>query len=260
MKICDGIYLIASGSAGCGLSNPFDCDVYLVEASAGTEGSGPQGPYVSRVSYVIVDCGAGLEPERIKQNLEESGHRPEDCAAILLTHSHADHSGGAAWLSGYTGAKVYALDETAAYVTNGDLDAMALPQAIRAGVYPADYRFRPCEVFPVEADKPFDAGGIPLFPAATPGHAKGHCAWLAEAGGRRCLFSGDLVFADGKISLLPTWDCSPAEYMGSIEKAASLDFGALFPSHHGFLLERGKAPVISAQRYFQRLALPPWQV
>jgi hypothetical protein len=84
MKICDGIYLIASGSTGCGLSNPFDCDVYLVESFAGTKGPGLKGPYVP---YVIVDCGVGLEPERIKQNLEESGHRPEDCTAVLLTHS-----------------------------------------------------------------------------------------------------------------------------------------------------------------------------
>jgi glyoxylase-like metal-dependent hydrolase (beta-lactamase superfamily II) len=247
MKIHAGIYLIASGSAGCGLSNPYDCDVYLLESSAGPK------------AYVIIDCGAGLDPERIKQNLAESGHKPENCAAVLLTHSHADHSGGAAWLSEYTGAKVYALDETAACVTRGDVNAMALPQAIQAGVYPEDYRFRPCEVSAVEADKPFEAGGIPFFPAATPGHSRGHCAWLARAGGKGCLFSGDLVFADGKISLLPTWDCSPAEYMRSIEKIAALDFDALFPSHHGFLLTGGKIPVLSAQKFFQRLSLPPWQ-
>jgi glyoxylase-like metal-dependent hydrolase (beta-lactamase superfamily II) len=247
MKVCDGVYLIASGAAGCGLSNPFDCDVYLLESPAGPD------------SYVIIDSGAGFEPERIKQNLTESGHKPEGCAAVLLTHSHADHSGGAAWLSAYTGAKVYALAETAAYVTAGDLEAMALPQAVRAGVYPEDYRFSPCKVLPVEAGRRFEAGGISLLPIATPGHCKGHCAWLAEAGGKRCLFSGDLIFADGKISLLPTWDCSPAEYMDSIEKFASLDFDALFPSHHGFLLEGGKAPVVSAQKYFHRLSLPPWQ-
>jgi glyoxylase-like metal-dependent hydrolase (beta-lactamase superfamily II) len=255
MKICEGIYLIASGAAGCGLSNPCDCDVYLAEAwPRSGEGSSPErkGP------YVIIDSGAGLEPERIKRNIAESGHEPEGCAAILLTHAHADHSGGAAWLSVYTGAKVFALEETAAYVTRGDLEALALPQAIQAGVYPADYCFSPCQVYAVEADRPFEAGGILLRPIATPGHCTGHCAWLAEINGRGCLFSGDLIFSNGKISLLPTWDCSPAEYMRSITKTASLDFTALFPSHHGFLLEGGKDPVINAQKYFQCLALPPW--
>jgi glyoxylase-like metal-dependent hydrolase (beta-lactamase superfamily II) len=136
---------------------------------------------------------------------------------------------------------------------------MALPQAIRAGVYPEDYRFSPCEVLLVEENRPFEAGGLTLLPIAAPGHCKGHCVWLTEISGRGCLFSGDLIFAGGKISLLPTWDCSPAEYARSIDKAASLDFSALFPSHHGFLLEGGKAPVINAQKYFRRLALPPGQ-
>jgi glyoxylase-like metal-dependent hydrolase (beta-lactamase superfamily II) len=245
MRLDQHLWVIASGAAGFSLTNPYDCSVFLFD--------GPGG-------YVLIDCGAGLEPERIKARLEVGGRRPADCGAILLTHGHADHSGGAAWLSRYTGAAVYALGETAGYVQTGDIAAIALEQAIKAGVYPADFQFNRCPVNAVEDGGIVTAAGLDFRALATPGHSSGHCAWFTEAGGRKYLFSGDLVFPGGAISLQPLWDCSPSDYYRSIEKLAALDFDALLPSHHGFLLQNGKDAVLAALSWFQKLTMPPQAV
>jgi glyoxylase-like metal-dependent hydrolase (beta-lactamase superfamily II) len=243
MKLTERIWMIASGSAGVGLTNTFDCNLYLINGDNGT--------------YVLIDCGAGLETQRIKKNLTAAGFHPRDCEAILLTHGHADHSGGAAWLCEYTGAAVYALPETALYVSEGDLRGIALREAIGAGIYPENYQFVPCPVTPFKDGDVLSAGGLKFQAISTPGHCSGHCSWLVELDQKKYLFSGDLIFPGGTISLQPIWDCSPIAYARSIERLLEFDFDGLIPSHHGFLLERGKEPLEAARCYFQRMVMPP---
>lgn len=242
MKITDKILLIASGDSGIGITNKYDCNVYLVDC--GNKG------------YVLIDCGVGLETERIKAQFEKSGYMLNDCLGILITHAHADHSGGSSWLTKYTGAKAYAFAESSDYISNGDTKAISLDIAISAGIYPNGYKFSSCPVNKLKDGEIFMAGDLSFCTVSTPGHCNGHCGYLVEVSGIKTLFSGDCIFHGGSISLQPTWDCSIYEYAKSIDRLAEIEFDALIPSHFGFYLGNGKEAVLTAQKAFKKLSIP----
>ena len=241
MRITEHIWVVASGSAGFGLTNPYDCTVYLVDCEEG---------------FVLIDAGAGLESGRILDEIRRAGFSPEDCLGILLTHAHADHAGGAAELAGATGAEVYASAPAAGYLVAGNGAAVALPAAIAAGVYPADYRLRPCPVAVLPAGEERRFGQVTFQAVDTSGHCSGHVAYLAELDGKKLLFSGDCVYPGGAISLQPIWDCSVPDYVAAIDRLALLEFNALLPSHHGLLLSGGRETVLEAKGYFDKLMMP----
>jgi glyoxylase-like metal-dependent hydrolase (beta-lactamase superfamily II) len=54
---------------------------------------------VDAAEPAIVDTGIGTNYERILDLLESGGVAPEDLAAILVTHVHLDHAGGAGFLA-----------------------------------------------------------------------------------------------------------------------------------------------------------------
>lgn len=237
MKLTDQVLLIAGGTAGPGLTDVYDCNVYAL--------LGPQG-------YVLVDCGGGRNTRLFKESMAAQGLKPGDCRGILLTHAHADHAAGAAWLCAYTGAAAYALPQAARYTTQGDREAVCLDLAIQAGVYPADFAFPPCPVQAVEPGQMLHLAGLSIQVIDAPGHCSGHGVYLWQ----NVLFAGDCVFPGGRISLQPLWDCSLTQYAATMETLAELEFDLLLPSHHGYLLQNGKAPVCKARDVFRRLGVP----
>ena len=116
---------------------------------------------------VVVDPGA------------DSQELPNECAGILITHSHWDHLGGVAALAERTGAKVYMPREEAPVLAN-----------------PADW-FPEVPLRPYEADVLLDGGeilelaDISFETVNVPGHSPGHVAYHADG----ALFSGDVLFA-----------------------------------------------------------------
>lgn len=75
--VCDGVHAIAVWDASWSAFN----DCYLVR--------GPQGA-------VMVDCGKAEHAEAVVGALRQLGLDPRDVVAVLATHGHADHVGGAA--------------------------------------------------------------------------------------------------------------------------------------------------------------------
>jgi hydroxyacylglutathione hydrolase len=116
---------------------------------------------------VVVDPGADLK------------ELPQQCAGILVTHSHWDHLGGVADLAERTGAKVYMPRAEAPVLAN-----------------PSDW-FPEVALRPYEADVLLDGGetldlaGISFETLNVPGHSPGHVAFHADG----ALFSGDVLFA-----------------------------------------------------------------
>ncbi len=242
IRLTPFLSVIASGRPGYHFSDPFDCDVYMVETGDG---------------LVLVDAGVGPEGNAPLEAIRQCGYQPGDVRKILLTHGHADHSGNALYLHQQTGAPVYAHPQCAKYITEGDTEAIALGGAIRAGLYPADYQFRACPVEAIQDGETFTLGNTRWTAVNTPGHCSGHMAYLMECQGYGYLFAGDSIFVGGKVHLQNIWDCSITDYAQTAETLLKLPFDALLPSHFGIDLSDGKSHVQKAVEIFRNLAVPP---
>jgi hydroxyacylglutathione hydrolase len=243
MQLTARIWLVGSGRHGCGLTHAADCHVYLVDCGG---------------SMVLVDTGAGIEPDRITQEIRSAGFAPEQVSHVLLTHGHADHSGGAAYFQRTTGCTIVASSEVAGFLERGDAEAISLDLAKDAGVYPRDYQWQPCSTVQTMADEQVLQVGSSRFTAiASPGHATGHLCYLLPAADGPVLFAGDAVFHGGAIMLQAIADCSIWLYRQTIQRLAQLHVASLFPGHGLPVLQDGQAHIDKAEQIFRTLLPPP---
>ena len=106
MKLTDRIYLVGSGAVGFGMTDPFDCHVYLLDGGG---------------ELALIDVGAGMGAEAIVENVRREGFDPARIRHVVLTHAHGDHAGGAARMRGLLDSPaMYLSAETAHYIRNGD--------------------------------------------------------------------------------------------------------------------------------------------
>ena len=122
-------------------------------------------------------------------------------AAVLLTHHHGDHVGGAAHVAARYGVPVWAHAETAARLAGRVAVDRALGDGDRAG---------------------------PLVCVWTPGHAPGHLCFHAPASG--ALIAGDMVAGLGTILIDPS-EGDMSAYLASLERMRALAPTALLPAH-----------------------------
>jgi glyoxylase-like metal-dependent hydrolase (beta-lactamase superfamily II) len=148
---------------------------------------------------VLVDTGAGqlFGPElggKLQVSLKAAGYAPDEIDMILLTHIHADHSGG--------------------LVENGQL--MFPTATVYVGKPDADLWLDPANAERLNLDrryfdeavktvKPYlDAGKLKSFSGEaailpgitalpTPGHTPGHSFYVVESGGESIEFWGDIL-------------------------------------------------------------------
>jgi glyoxylase-like metal-dependent hydrolase (beta-lactamase superfamily II) len=140
---------------------------------------------------VVLDTGLPGDGVRVRRKIERLGFGARDVRAILLTHGHLDHAGGAAELKAWCGAPVHAhpleqahLDGTFPYAGAARVCG-TLEAAGRAAL-----RYRP-----VAIDVPIAEGdGLPFWGGLRvvhlPGHTAGHCGFYSAK--HDLLFSGDL--------------------------------------------------------------------
>ena len=120
---------------------------------------------------VVVD--AGLDRDSAKAVLQAAAALGISITAILITHAHADHFGGAALIRSRTGAKVYAPCLEAAIVANPLLEPLYL---FSGAMPPADllHKFtlaQPCPVDCLVDAGTLEIGAHHLVAIAAPGHA-----------------------------------------------------------------------------------------
>lgn len=130
---------------------------------------------------------------------------------ILCTHTHPDHSPGAAALKARTGAPVLA------YAAR---DGLEVDEAIDDGFEIHATEFR-------------------LSAVHTPGHASNHLCYLLE--GERLLFSGDHIMQGSTVVIAPP-DGDMAQYLRSLERVRSLRLRSIAPGH-GFLIDDPNAVI-----------------
>lgn len=245
MKIAKRIYLVGSGRMGFDLTEAYDCHVYLIDGGE---------------EYVLIDAGAGRDPQQIIDQIVEDGLDVSRVRHLLLTHAHADHAGGAAALRERLGLRVVASKEAAAMVRSGDEKAISLDAARRFGSYPTDYRFQACPVDgELEDGERYPVGNLELVAIGTPGHAIGQLSFILRESDTVSVFCGDTLFAGGRILLQDTWDCSVQDSCRSIERLEELNIDGFYPGHLTFSVQRGRHHVGLAMDKIRQL-LPPLQL
>ena len=127
---------------------------------------------------ILIDPGANAD--RLIRIIEEEKLNP---VAILLTHGHFDHAGGAAEVAAHFGIKVYAEEH--------ERETLDDPKLNLSGWTGAETTYH-ADVF-LKDEQEFDLAGFHIRVLFTPGHTVGGCCY--DFAYQDALFSGDTLFA-----------------------------------------------------------------
>lgn len=161
--------------------------------------------------HVVIDPGPA-DPEHLERLLALAGGR---LSRVLVTHTHIDHSPGAAWLKARTGARLVGLPPP--------------PGASQDATFAPDHR-------PGHGER-IDTPAGPLKVLHTPGHASNHLCFLLES--QRLLFAGDQVMQGSTVVINPP-DGDMAAYIAALHALGQEAFDTIAPGH-GFLIGEAHA-------------------
>ncbi|MEX1019029.1 MAG: MBL fold metallo-hydrolase [Litorilinea sp.] len=225
MRLHPRIALVGSGEMG--LSDSWDCHVYLLDGGS---------------ELALIDAGGG-RPEsytRIVANLTQDGYDVQRIRHILLTHWHADHARGAAGWRARLDAPVY------------------LPEIERHRLEAAAPGLIACPVDQgLVHGQPLRVGDLALEVIQVPGHSEGICGFLLDLDGYRVLFAADIVFIHGVIGLINAEGSELGPYREYLPRLADLGVDALLPGHLLFALHNGQHHIDLALAAMQQGFVPP---
>jgi glyoxylase-like metal-dependent hydrolase (beta-lactamase superfamily II)/8-oxo-dGTP pyrophosphatase MutT (NUDIX family) len=155
---------------------------------------------------IVLDPGPA-DPAHIEAIMAAAGGRVR---WIVLTHTHRDHSPGAAALRAASGA----------------------PIAGRPARADSEYDDRVPFDRVLADEEVLESGAVALQAIHTPGHASNHLCYLLPQ--TRMLFTGDHIIQGSTVVISPP-DGNMAAYLGSLRRLQSLDLAILAPGH-GYLI------------------------
>lgn len=197
-----------------------------------------------RQAAVAVD--AGMDKETARQLAVAAGSTGLTIETIFVTHAHADHFGGAAFLRERTGAPVLASAYEAAVIANPLLEPVYL---FAGGAPPADLRGKfllgtACPVDRVVAPgEVVELAGLECRVEPRPGHtpAQVGLAWGPA------LFCGDAFFPEPILAKhpLPVF-YSPGEARRTLERIQRTEYRWFIPGHGAAQDREGLASACAA--------------
>jgi glyoxylase-like metal-dependent hydrolase (beta-lactamase superfamily II) len=147
-----------------------------------------------------------------------AGRRVE---AILLTHTHRDHSAGAAALRRATGAPLW-------FAGPHRLSRPARLLEVNTLARDCDWSLTPDRAF--FDGEVFEVGGLGLVAVATPGHCANHMGF--GLAGTDILLTGDHIMGWNS-TLVSVPDGSMRDYLDSLRKVIALPWRRYVPAHGG---------------------------
>jgi glyoxylase-like metal-dependent hydrolase (beta-lactamase superfamily II) len=173
---------------------------------------------IGTTSVAVLDPGPDDATHRAALIAAIAG-RPVE--AIILTHTHKDHSAGAPALKRATGAPFW-------FAGLHRLSRPLRPFEINALAGGCDWGIKPDRTL---ADgEAFSAGGMGLVAIATPGHCANHMAY--GLAGTPTLLTGDHIMGWNS-TLVAVPDGSMRDYLASLEKVLALPYTHYVPAHGG---------------------------
>jgi glyoxylase-like metal-dependent hydrolase (beta-lactamase superfamily II) len=177
---------------------------------------------IGEEELLLFDPGPHSEAEQaaLFEHLDHLLALGERLIAIVLTHSHPDHTGAVGAVAARYGAPVWAHAATAAQV---------------------DFRVDRLLGDEERIEVPGDPGWR-LRCLHTPGHDPGHLCFHEETTGT--LLAGDLIANPGTIVVSPHYGGDMTDYLASLERLLPLEFRLLIPAHGAPLWGRECKPAI----------------
>lgn len=220
-KIESGIWRIGGSSWGLAdlqvLSSDDDANVYLIKLGS---------------AAVMIDCGMAASRRIIARNMAECGVAPNELTALVLSHSHFDHTHGArAWQERYA-VPVWMNSEGARFLRRKDHRLIGY-QMLEPG-----FKFDP-----FRCDKPLRDGQVVAVGDARmtalhmPGHTPDSTLYVFDDGSRRVGVCGDITFAPERAGrgelgwLCLLWLSDLGQYVKSLEKFLDIKLDLLLPGH-----------------------------
>jgi hydroxyacylglutathione hydrolase len=167
---------------------------------------------------VLIDTGSGCDSDRVIGTIRELLDGRE-LDAVVLTHCHADHTGGLSDIIEAFGCRAYA---------GGDAEFIRTGDPVMLGEAVIGRKLPPTEVERLHEGDILDLGEHRLRVIDTPGHTVGGIVLYDEV--TRGLFSGDTLFVMGVGRTdFPTG--SQRQLVESLLSLSKLDIKSLYPGH-----------------------------